>query len=200
MARLLTVDFVTSNAGKCREARQILRPYGIGVRQLALDVPEVQELDIVSVTRQKAADAFRLSGKRHRVVVEDSGLFIRALCGCPGTYSKHAVKTIGIPGIIRALDGGPRYAEFRTTVAILGPEDREASRVFSGRCAGAISLKPKGAATADLPYDPVFVPDGYGKTFAQLPAATKNELSARGKAFRKLGQYLARESRGVGRP
>jgi len=183
----MRVFFVTGNKGKFLEASSILRGYGI---ELQLDtIHEKLEIqsenleDIVSnalkyVCGDSISDYF---------VVEDDGLFVNALNGFPGPYSSYVYKTIGITGVLKLMsDVNDRSAYFKSVVGICGPNG--ITRLFTGVAYGSISREPRGSG--GFGFDPIFIPSGYDRTFAELGIEVKNKLSHRAKAFRALGEWL----------
>ncbi|MBM3838048.1 MAG: non-canonical purine NTP pyrophosphatase [Verrucomicrobia bacterium] len=145
------------------------------------------------------------------VLADDSGLEVDAIGGAPGVHSaRFAALDQGAPGnspdaannakLLRLLDGVPwekRTARFRCVIAIvavrtlaIATTDRSSVDVqgFQGTCEGRIGLAPRG--DAGFGYDPLFVPDGFAQTFAELGEDTKNQISHRAKALLKLRQWL----------
>jgi len=179
---VVDVTFVTTNPGKFREARTILRPYGVRLRWARRTLPELQAEDLRDVARAKAA---AVHGLRGYVLVEDSGLFVRSLQGFPGVYSAHFLKIWGFGPLLELLRRRPRAAVFRC-VAVL--RKGRSSRTFVGETAGTIARRPAGEH--GFGYDPIFVPTGFHATFAELPPATKNGLSHRARAMVQVGEYL----------
>lgn len=183
---MIDVAFVTTNPGKFREAREILRPYGVRLRWLrrALLEPQAEDLREVAVAKARSVPT-----RPGYVLVEDSGLFVRALNGFPGVYSAHFLKLWGFPPVLRLLRGRPRTAAFRSVAAL---RRGRRIRTFAGEVRGCIASRAAGSG--GFGYDPIFIPNGYRLTFAQLPAETKNRLSHRGRSMRQVGRYLARAS------
>lgn len=180
--------FATTNEGKAAEASRVLSSFGVSVEQATVNVPEPKTLDLEETIRAKAEIAFNLVGEP--VVVEDTGLFLDAYPNFPGTYTKYSVQTIGLPGILKLLEGKPRGAEFRTAVAFASSDGVE---VFWGSVRGTISASLAGVSHAQLPFDSVFIPEGGSKTFAEL-GETKDADSHRARAFRALGEWLSKEA------
>lgn len=119
------------------------------------------------------------------ILVDDSGLFVSALQGFPGVYSSYVFRTVGCDGILRLLaDAGDRGATFRACFGLL--EDG-VSRVFEGACSGRIAPKMRGEA--GFGFDPIFVPEGEGRTFAEMTLAEKNALSHRAQAVAALVRH-----------
>jgi len=121
--------------------------------------------------------------------VEDTGLFIDALNGFPGALAAYVHKSIGLQGILKLLEGVEnRKAHFDAAVAYGAPPGR--IWVFTGRVYGRISLKEAGSG--GFGFDPLFVPEGFDKTFAEMSLEEKSKISHRALAFRRLGVWIAR--------
>lgn len=178
----MDLTFVSTNAGKFREVRTVLREYGIPVRWMRRELPEIQADRLESVVEAKLSEAKKL---RLRVLVEDSGLFIPGLAGFPGVYSSYALRTIGLQGILRLLDGRPRGAVFRTVAGLSIGRDRW---MRSGECRGRIADRARG--TNGFGFDPIFIPDGETRTFGQLDIEEKNRRSHRAQAVRRIGRLI----------
>ncbi len=180
--------FLTSNAGKAREASALL---GRPVAARALDLPELQSLDFAEVVSEKALEAVRRLGVA--VLVEDSGLALPAWKGYPGPLTKFAVDAVGEAGFARLAHawGDPR-AEAVSTLGLAWPGARaEDVIVAEGRVAGMLAPEPRGAN--GFGWDVIFIPDGDTRTFAEMSAEEKNARSHRAKAFAELAVKLAVE-------
>lgn len=180
---------MTGNDGKAREAAAALAPIGIRVEQVRADVVEIQADTLEAVAHAKLAHAARRVPRPF--FLDDAGLFVDALAGFPGVYSAHALRTIGTRGILRLLEGrDDRAARFEAVVGYL-PERGEPF-FAKGVCEGTIAQK-----TADgghgFGFDPIFLPRGDSRTFAELPADEKNGLSHRGRALARLSERLRHE-------
>jgi len=184
------VKFVTSNLGKVREAIHYLRPLGITVMGENIPYVEVQA-DTLEEVVTKGIEY--LSGRiEEEFIIEDSGLFIDALSGFPGVYSAYVQKTIGNSGILRLMEGvADRRAEFRSCI---GYWDGEEAHLFTGRCQGTIS--PHAAGEGGFGYDPIFIPDGDERTFAEMSTEEKNRYSHRGRAFELFVEHIGRYKHG----
>lgn len=181
---MAALRFVSTNEGKYREVRAILREYGIDVVWLQRELAEPQADRLEAVVSAKLA---ALPRSAHDCLVEDSGLFIDSLGGFPGVYSAYIYRTVGLEGILRLLDGLPRNARFRT---VAGVREGGASWTVSGETRGTIARQPRGSN--GFGYDPIFVPAGARRTFAQMEPTEKNRLSHRAQAIRRVGRRLSR--------
>jgi len=176
-----TLYFITSNKGKFLETKEKLQPLGFSVIQKDLGYPEIQAESLEDVA---------LQGIRHvqmnftePFMLEDAGLFIEALHGFPGVYSKYVFFTIGLPGILRLLSGvKERKAVFRSVYAYSNLEHK--SIIAVGECIGTIAPEQRGKN--GFGYDPIFIPKGLRKTFGEMTTDEKNRYSHRSKALDKL--------------
>ncbi len=177
--------FITSNKGKVHEATEKLRPLGFSVVQKDLGYPEVQADFLEEVA---AWGATHVQGRfNHPFMLEDAGLFIDALQGFPGVYSKYVFFTIGLEGILRLLRGVEnRKAVFRSVYAYSKPGKKPI--IVIGECTGVISTEKQG--NHGFGYDPIFIPVGAQKTFGEMTVVEKNQYSHRGKALDKLAIVL----------
>jgi len=124
------------------------------------------------------------------VLADDTGLFVDKLNGEPGVYSaryagEDANDLNNNKKLLNKLEGlnlEDRTAEFRTVIAIV-LEDKTV-KTLTGICKGKIALERKG--NNDFGYDPLFIPEGYNETFAEMPQKTKNDISHRANALKKL--------------
>ncbi|MFY9716376.1 MAG: non-canonical purine NTP pyrophosphatase [Thermoplasmata archaeon] len=183
---VLDVTFVSTNPGKFREVRAVLAPYGVRARWKRRTLPEPQAPGLEEVVVAKL-DA--VSGVKGWVLVEDSGLFVPSLAGFPGVYSAHFLEIWKFGPLFELLRRRDRAAYFRTVAGLRLGRRRW---TFAGEVHGAIARKPAGRH--GFGYDPIFVPDGWKRTFGQAPADEKNEISHRARAIQKVGEFLARRA------
>jgi XTP/dITP diphosphohydrolase len=179
--------FVTSNAGKAREASAFL---GRTVTARDVDLPEIQSLDFREVARAKAIVAARALGVP--VLVEDSGLAVTGWGGFPGPLTKWiTMGVLGQEGFAKMLDGfSDRAAEAVSVLAVARPGDREADVVVAeGRAKGSIALHPRGGN--GFGWDVIFIPEGETRTFAEMGEAEKNARSHRARSFSALRAAIA---------
>lgn len=178
-----TINFVTSNKNKVREFRQILEPE-IQVNHIKISYPELRSDNPEEIARHSAEMlANRL---RKAVVVEDSGLFIEALKGFPGTCSAYIHKRIGLHGIIKLMkDVRNRTCTYKSAVAYCKPNKKAIS--FLGEEKGKVAERIKGSY--GFGHDPIFIPDGNNKTYGKMKNCEKVKKFRR-KAVLKLRDYL----------
>jgi len=180
------------NKGKVREIAALLAGRGLDVVSAGeLDLPEPEETGTTFVMNAelKARAAADLSGLP--ALADDSGLCVDALGGDPGIFSARwggEAKDFGLAMTLveRALAAtGPapaRTAHFVCALALAWPDGHV--EWFEGRVDGTLVDPPRGDNGHG--YDPMFVPDGHDRTFAEMDDATKNEISHRADAFRQL--------------
>lgn len=187
----------TGNPGKAAELRALLPP-GITLVTLTeaglpTDLPETGET-LEANALQKARFAFERTGLP--CIADDTGLEVDALNGAPGVYSARFAGEAKDPAantakLLRMLEGqAVCTARFRTVIALVGPEGEE---VHEGEVRGTIIPTPRG--TGGFGYDPVFVPEGADRTFAEMDATEKNAISHRGRAVRRLVEVLTADQR-----
>jgi XTP/dITP diphosphohydrolase len=181
---VIDVTFVSSNPGKVREVREVLRPYGVRVRWRRRVLPEPQADRLAKVVGAKLDAVGDVPGY---VLVEDSGLFVPSLGGFPGVYSAHFLKLWRFGPLLELLEHRDRRAYFQTVAGLRRGRRRWA---FVGEVRGSIATKEAG--TNGFGYDPIFIPAGETLTFAQLSPSAKNAISHRARAMRKVGEALAR--------
>jgi XTP/dITP diphosphohydrolase len=178
-----TIYFITSNKGKALEAKAKFSTFNIDVVQKNLGYPEIQADTLEDVAFFGADEVQKRFS--HPFFLEDAGLFIDALNGFPGVYSAYVYYTVGCSGILKlleSLDYNKRKACFKSVIVFVEPNRKPL--IFTGECKGIISEKILG--NRGFGFDPIFIPDGEEKTFAQMETEEKNRFSHRGKSLEKL--------------
>ncbi|ASJ01579.1 XTP/dITP diphosphatase [Thermococcus gorgonarius] len=179
----MRLAFITSNPGKVREARKYLEPLGIEVHQVKISYPEIQADTLEEVAEYGAkwiAERFK-----EPFFLDDSGLFIKALKGFPGVYSAYVYKTIGYQGILKLMSGVKnREAHFKSVIAYWDGE----LHLFTGVVEGFITEEARGSK--GFGFDPIFRPEGFEKTFAEMTTEEKNRISHRGRALKAFATWL----------
>ncbi|OGM05315.1 non-canonical purine NTP pyrophosphatase, RdgB/HAM1 family [Candidatus Woesebacteria bacterium RIFCSPHIGHO2_01_FULL_39_32] len=176
--------FATTNEGKLKEAKSILKVEVVGT---PLEIDEVQSMDPIEVATKKARLYFEKL--RKPIFVEDVSVFIKALNGLPGPYIDAFMKTLGNEGIVKLLRGAnERSVTAQATVVYIPKMGVE--EVFIGEVEGTISDKPRGEGFG---WDPIFIPKGEKKTFGEITLEEKNKYSMRAKALKKFKKWLEKE-------
>ncbi|MCK9151137.1 XTP/dITP diphosphatase [Methanobacterium alcaliphilum] len=180
----MKVTFITGNQHKVEEAEKIFEKFSIKVQHVNLGYPELQgTLEEVAIFGAKHA-AEQLG---EPVIVEDAGLFIRALDWFPGPYSAYVQDTIGNSGILKLMENvKDRYAEFRSVIGYCAPNVEP--EIFLGAVKGHISNKEKG--NQGFAFDPLFYPKEKNKTFGELSTLEKNEFSHRSRSLEKFAVWF----------
>ncbi|MBU7023189.1 MAG: XTP/dITP diphosphatase [Theionarchaea archaeon] len=171
--------FITSNKHKFQEMKKLT---DIPITQKDLSYPELQ-----ADTLQEVAEYginYCYARLMNPCFVEDSGLFCDALSGFPGPYSNYVYRTIGCEGILRLVSRN-RNAHFASVIAY---HDGSRVNLFMGEVAGTLAETMKGEK--GFGFDPIFIPDGETRTFAEMETEEKNLYSHRGKAFTAFMSYL----------
>ena len=183
--RALPIVFVTSRAEKAREAERL----GFEIERLDLDLPEPQALDPSEIVEAKARAAYSAIGRP--VLVEDSGLAIRAWGGFPGALVKWLEKSAGVAAIPRMLDAYPDRGA--AAVCAIGYCDGGEVVTARGEAPGAIAGAPRGAG--GFGWDTIFVPEGEGRTFAEMAPEEKDRISHRRRAWDAMAARLPLQRR-----
>ena len=179
------------NEGKVRELAELFAPFGIAclsAASLGLSEPEETGKSFAENATLKAVAAAKASAMLS--VADDSGLEVTALHGARGIHAARwggPNKDFGLAmeRVNRKLEASgmkDRRANFTCALAIASPDG--AAKVFEGKVFGTLTWPPRGSH--GFGYDPIFVPDGYGKTFGEMEAKLKNRLSHRMRAFELL--------------
>ena len=187
----MEIVFATHNLHKTEEVRDIL-----GQEYHILNLPELGCPDIPETADTLKGNALQKAqyvvDHYHRnCFADDTGLGVEALRNQPGVYSaRYAGEGCSYQDNVRKLLAEMRgmtnrKACFKTVVALILDGKQY---FFEGRVDGIILPEQRG--TDGFGYDPVFLPDGHDKTFAEMDAATKNSISHRGRAIRQLATFL----------
>lgn len=186
---MMQLFVATHNAHKIREIGEILCGW-----EILPDDPEGVEENAPDFAGN-ALIKVRAIAARHPgawTMADDSGLEVKALNGAPGVRSaRYAGEPSNTPAnnalLMKNLEGAEdRTANFTCAIALVDPEGKE--HVVEGKVFGKIALVPSG--NAGFGYDPLFIPDGFNKTFADLTANEKNAISHRGRALEKVREIV----------
>ena len=203
----MKIIFATGNAGKLREAAEVLgpdfeivSPASLGITE---DIPETGST-LQENSLQKARYLFERTGLP--CFADDTGLEVDALGGAPGIYSAryagpghdHDANMAKLLAELKKIpdqvgdDGVSRRARFRTVVTLILADGQP--HFFEGTCEGSIATARRGSG--GFGYDPVFLPDAYpGRTLAEVSEAEKNAVSHRGRAIRAMADWLKKSTK-----
>ena len=187
----------TRNTGKVREITSILEDSGWSFCSLQefQNVGSAEENGETYSANSITKARFYATATGLWALADDSGLEVDALAGAPGVYSARYAGEKASDGERRELllselgkvGASERRARFVAVVAIASA-DGEVLNVSEGICEGTITFTPRGEG--GFGYDPLFVPDGYNQTFAELPENIKNRISHRARALIKTREFL----------
>jgi len=185
--------FITSNKGKFEEAKEIIP----SIKQLDMDLPEIQEIDAMEVVKAKLLDALEIIKKMSKnsllsaenLFIEDTSLYIDCLNGLPGPLIKWFLKTMGNDGLFKITEKmGNNRAQARTIIGYA--ENDKEILFFEGIVKGEI-VEPKGSNR--FGWDNIFQPLGHDKRFSEMGIKEKNEISMRRMALDLLRNKLRSE-------
>lgn len=187
----------TGNKNKVREIKEILKDLRLQV--VSKDEVGLSDMDVEETEKTLSGNALKKARAiweetKAAVMADDTGLFVDSLGGEPGVYSaryagEHADDRDNRAKLLKNMEKAEdRSARFITSIALVFEDG--SSEVIEGECVGRITEFEKGEN--GFGYDSIFMPDGYDKTFAELPSETKNIISHRAKALTKFKERLER--------
>ncbi len=180
------------NQGKLNEIRELFDGFNLNISSAAdygLEEPEETGVTFEENARIKAHAVARATQKL--AISDDSGLEVWALNGEPGVYTADWAETgdgrdfyLAMRKVEDRLKGydAPYFANFTSVLCLAWPDGQD--QLFRGEVNGHLEFPPRGEM--GFGYDPIFVPEGHERTFAELPNDVKNEISHRARAFEKL--------------
>ncbi len=193
----LQLLIATKNSGKIKELQELLRDFPVKLRDLN-EFPETIEPEETGATFAENAE---LKARSYALqtglfaLADDSGLSVEALNGAPGVLSARyageqatdAERTDKLLMELKRTKDQQRRAEFFCAMAV---SDEKGAIKFLGEgvCRGHIAWSTSG--TNGFGYDPVFIPDGFDRTFGELPADIKRKISHRARAIKKIIRFL----------
>ena len=196
----MNLYLASGNAHKAAEMNALAQTSGLALTIVSAKAvggmpPVVEDTGtFVGNARKKARALLAILPPGSWVLTDDSGLCVDALGGAPGVESAYYAGPAGdgaanlrqLVDVMAAVPGAQRGAQFVCVLLVIGPDGTEA--VFEGRCEGVLGEAPKGGT--GFGYDPLFLPNGYSESFAQVGDAVKNELSHRGRAWTQLEKWM----------
>ena len=189
------IVFATNNMNKLRELREIMDGLYevLSLNDIGCHEEIIEDADTIQGNAKIKADY--VTNKYHvDCFADDTGLEVEALNGAPGVYSarysgEHCSYQDNVNKMLGAMKGVEnRKAAFRTVIAL---NLNGKSYFFEGRCDGHITEEQHG--TDGFGYDPIFQPDGFDETFAEMSHEAKNAISHRGRATQKLIAFLKQQ-------
>lgn len=191
--RLQTINLASGNPHKAEEFQRLADDSGLAIRIVpASPMPEVVEDagTFVGNARKKALALAATLPAGSWVLADDSGVCVDALDGAPGVESAYfagpqhdaAANLRKLTEVMRGVPAERRAARFVCVLVLLGPGGT--GEVFEGRCEGVLAHEPAGGR--GFGYDPLFIPTGFDRTYAQISEEDKNRISHRGRAWAML--------------
>ncbi len=170
--------FVTGNENKLREAQKILGD----VEGLKSDLPEIQDMDSQKIIEAKLKEAMKI---HPNVFAEDVSFELECMKGFPGPLIKWMLQSVGRRGIYDICRLHDNYNV--TARAVIGLSLKGKITYFEGEIKGKV-CPPKGES--GFGWDPIFMPEGFTKSFAEMTETEKNKISHRRKALEKMKEFL----------
>lgn len=198
MLKIKQLIFASHNPGKIAEIKELLAPYGIEVLSAAdAGLPDVEETG--RTFEENAYIKARAAAQARHIpcIADDSGLCVDAIGGKPGVYTARYAPNrdfdLGMDKLLKELnDTNPqnRAAHFSCVIVIAYPDG--AYKAFEGRIDGNIATQKTGKA--GFGYDPIFIPTGYTRSFAEFSSEEKNKISHRGRALQKFIDFITAQN------
>lgn len=175
------IVFITGNQHK---ADYLAKYLDMPIPHQKIDLDELQSLDLREVIEHKVREAYKIIGAP--VLVEDISLTFTAMGRLPGTFIKWFLQELDNDGLCELADGLPT----RDAVASImyGLYDGKTLEVFEGTTKGTIAPKPRGSG--GFGWNPIFIPEGATKTYAEMVDEELMPYSHRAEAVKKLREYL----------
>jgi non-canonical purine NTP pyrophosphatase (RdgB/HAM1 family) len=179
-----SLTFVTSNPKKLEQVSYHL---DLPLHHRALDLPEIQSLDLDEIVVQKAKAAFEVIGTP--VLVEDTSLCFHALGNLPGPLIKWFLSELKNEGLCKLLDG---YTDRSARAEVrFGFFDGQKMRLFGGSMNGVVAPSPRGGR--GFGWDAIFIPEGETKTWGEMSTEEQQRISMRRMALQKLETFVKEE-------
>ncbi len=179
----MNLYFITGNENKFSEVQSILD----NVKRLDIDLPEIQDIDAKNIIKAKLLEA--LKHKKGEFIVEDTSLYLHGLKGLPGPLIKWFMKTIGNEGLVNLVEKlNDNTAEAKTIIGYA--KNKDEIKFFEGTIPGKIVTQ---TGVSGFGWDPIFQPNGFDKTFAEMTQEEKNTVSMRKIAVEKLREFLTKK-------
>lgn len=198
MLKIKQLIFASHNPGKIAEIKELLAPYGIEVLSAAdAGLPDVEETGKTFEENAYIKARAAAQAKHIPCIADDSGLCVDAIGGKPGVYTARYAPNrnfdLGMDKLLKELnDTNPqnRAAHFSCVIVIAYPDG--AYKAFEGRIDGNIATQKTGEA--GFGYDPIFIPTGYTRSFAEFSSEEKNKISHRGRALQKFIDFITAQN------
>tara|TARA_Y100000310_G_scaffold71983_1_gene67919 strand:+ start:1033 stop:1590 length:558 start_codon:yes stop_codon:yes gene_type:complete len=182
----MNLTISTGNKHKVHEMSKILKEYRIKIKQVELEIYEPDFDSIEKIAKEKARQAYEKIKKP--IIAEDTGVYFEGYNNFPGVMAKRVYLGIGFSGLLNLIRNAKnKRCYFKTAVAYF---DGKKYKVFSGKLKGKLLDKTVSLDKNRLPYEKLFIPNGYKKALVDISLNEKNKISHRAIATRKLGEWL----------
>lgn len=183
-----TLIFATSNQQKYNEAESILQGHGLALRQLKVEIPEIQTENISELVQRKTKDTFNAVGRP--IFVEHTSLHIAYINDFPAGHTRIFLSYFGEDKICELF--GIPGRNIAAAITTIGYCDGQTVRKFEGKITGTIPPSPKGGASSwgAFGFNRIFVPDGSSMTLSEMGMTAKNAISMRKIALDSLAHYI----------
>jgi non-canonical purine NTP pyrophosphatase (RdgB/HAM1 family) len=173
---------VSGNKNKAQEVKRILK---IPIEIINLDIDEIQSMDPQKITLHKLEEAYNIVGKP--LIVDDVSFEVDIWNGFPGPLIKWLLEEKNDPTLMLRMMSNETNRK-ATAKLFVGLHDGKNAHIFTGEVKGNIAREIRG--DNGFGWDKVFIPDDYTQTFAQMQPALKDSMSHRGRALKKVKEYL----------
>lgn len=175
------LTFITGNSAK---AKYISNYFKLPIDHIKLNLPEIQSTDLKEIVEDKARRAFEIV--KTPVIVEDVSLVFHELKELPGPLIKWFFETLGNEGLCKLVN---KFDNKKATAKVMFAIcDKSGLNTFSGSIEGSIADSPRGEI--GFGWDPIFIPDGYTKTWAEMSDDEKHTTSMRKIALQKMSEFI----------
>lgn len=195
----MEIILATHNKGKVEEIKDVFSNIKnieiIGMEEAGIKGEAVENGETIEENALKKAN-YVAQKTSEWVIADDTGVYIEALGGKPGAYPKRFVEKFDrqidkmnfILKKMKDVSYDKRGAYFKTAAVLISPWQEK--QIFEGKINGIIVKKVMGVPDNFLPYDTLFQPEGFNKTFSEMNREEKNKISHRAKAFREVKEFL----------
>ncbi len=174
------INFITHNPNKFNEVNAIMETNKIKINWIKMEYEEIQADNTDYISEDSCKKLENIVDPPY--FIDDTGLYIDELNGFPGPYASYVQETLGNKNIIKLASGSRAY--FKTVISFY----YEKVYQFTGILNGKISSEEKGENK--FGYDPIFIPENYNKTLAEVPLEEKNRISHRSRAINNFILFL----------
>ncbi len=182
----MKIIIATGNHDKFSEIRNVLNSHGITVVHRPMNIKEGDFETLEQTAIAKAKRAFEIA--KEPVLVDDTGIFFSAYKNFPGVKAKRVFTHVGFSGLMEALQGKDRSAYFKTVLCYA--EKRDEYELFEGIMKGRIDTKIHPGSREKLPYERIFIPEGFQKAVSEMAGKEKEAISHRAMAAKKFTKFF----------